>query len=236
MGRILSHTSAKRSTKPIRNGKLPLLYDGLRLDRVTFHRLYEASPELKRVQLIEGIVHMPSPMRFVQHANPQTCINGWLFCYVTQTPGVNTGGSATLKIDDENEFEPDGMLFYDNGQLIIADDGYLEGVPELAVEVTASTFTIDSKEKFRVYEKHGVKEYLLWNTEAGTITWYARHKDKFVPMKSNRAGILKSKIFPGLWLEVAAMREGDMTQVMKTLYEGLASAPHRQYVKRFKKP
>ncbi|MFT3878951.1 MAG: Uma2 family endonuclease [Gemmatales bacterium] len=235
MGRILSHTSAKRSTQPIRNGKLPLLYDGQRLDRETFHRLYEASPELKRVQLIEGIVHMPSPMRFVQHANPQTCINGWLFCYSSQTPGVRNGGSATLKIDTENEFEPDGMLFYDQGQLVIADDGYLEGVPELVVEVSASTISVDSKEKFRVYEKQGVKEYLLWNTQADTITWFARNKNKFVAMKPNRAGIIQSKTFPGLWLDVAAMLEGDLTQVMKTLNEGLTSGPHVKYVKRFER-
>jgi len=230
MGRILTPTSAKRTSKPASGKKQPLLWEGQRLDRETFHRLYSDSPELKRVQLIEGIVYMPSPMRFVQHAHPEVSFTTWLTYFASFTPGVNSGGQATLKIDGKNEYQPDGMLFYDKGQLIIDNDGYLVGVPELVVEVSASTISVDSNEKYLVYQKYGVKEYLLWNTEAKKITWYGRSGSKFVPMKPNREGIIKSKAFPGLWLNVAAMLKGNLKLVLKTLQEGLSSKEHQKFV------
>lgn len=164
---------------------------------------------------------MPSPMRFVQHGQPQAAINAWLGFYAAHTSGVHCGGSSTLKIDESNEYEPDGMLFYDKGQVVIAEDGYLQGVPELVVEVAASTVAIDSTVKFEVYESKGVKEYLLWNTVATEITWYHRSKEKFVPLKADREGILKSKAFPGLWLNVAAMLGFDQKAVLKTLQLGM---------------
>ena len=126
------------------------------------------------------------------------------------------------------------MLFFDEGQLMIDDDGYLVGAPELVVEISASTLSVDTNEKYKAYEKHCVKEYLLWDTKSNCVTWYVRNRTKFVAMKPTRAGMLKSKTFPGLWLDVAAMLNGDLNLVMQILNEGLASAPHGQYVKRFK--
>lgn len=233
MGRVLTHTSAKRTTQPARGKSQPLLWEGQRLDRETFHRLYSDSPNLKLVQLIEGIVHMPSPMRFIHHGHPEVMMSTWLTYYSTFTTGVNSGGQSTLKIDDRNEYQPDGMLFYDKGQLVIDDDGYLVGVPELVVEVSASTQSVDSKEKFQVYQKQGVKEYLLWNTQANDITWYGRGRSKFVPMKAGRDGVIKSKVFPGLWLNRTAMLQGDMALVLKTLQEGLESKVHQKLDKKF---
>lgn len=105
--------------------------------------------------------------------------------------------------------------------MIIDKDGYLQGVPELVVEVAASTVAMDTTVKFEVYQAKGVKEYLLWNTVAKEITWYHRTKEQFGPMKADRAGIIKSKTFPGLWLNVAAMLGFDQKAVLNTLQLGV---------------
>ena len=46
---------------------VPLLEPGDRLTRAEFERRYEAMPELRKAELIEGVVYMPSPVRYRCH-------------------------------------------------------------------------------------------------------------------------------------------------------------------------
>ena len=43
-------------------------------------------------------------------------------------------------------------------------------------------------------------------------------------------GLVKSKVFPGLWLDTAALLRGDLKGVLATLRRGLDSAEHRAFV------
>src|SRR5438445_11234006 len=74
---------------------VPLLEQGDRLSREEFERRYERMPNLKKAELIEGIVYMPSPVRVKKHAIPHVHLAGWLALYVAETPGVfvQTGGA-----------------------------------------------------------------------------------------------------------------------------------------------
>ena len=69
----------------------PPLNAGDRLSRAEFERLYQAHPEIKKAELIEGVVYMASPVRFAQHSRPHIAIVTWLGVYEAATPGVSGG-------------------------------------------------------------------------------------------------------------------------------------------------
>jgi len=72
---------------------------GDRLTRAEFERRYEAHPEIKKAELIEGVVHMPSPTRFEKHGRPHSDIITWLGLYCAMTPGVRSGTNVTVRLD-----------------------------------------------------------------------------------------------------------------------------------------
>ena len=90
--------------------KVPLLEPGDRLTSDEFERRYDAMPALKKAELLEGVVFMPSPVRWARHAGPHADLITWLGVYRAQTPGVRAGDNGTLRLDTENQPQPDGVL------------------------------------------------------------------------------------------------------------------------------
>src|SRR3954447_20541145 len=132
---------------------IPPLEPGDQLTRDEFERRYDAMPHLKKAELIEGVVHMPSPVRWNQHASPQMALNCWLGNYWAYTPGVQAGDNGTIRLDLDNEPQPDAALIIlpsHGGRVPLSPDDYIEGGPELAVEVAASSAAIDLHAKLRV--------------------------------------------------------------------------------------
>jgi hypothetical protein len=76
-----------QTDEPIRGRAESLLEPGDWLSRDEFERRYERMPHLKKAELIEGIVYMPSPIRFQKHAEPHSQLTGWLTVYASETPG-----------------------------------------------------------------------------------------------------------------------------------------------------
>src|SRR5438270_3136150 len=142
----------------IREARIPPLEPGDHLTRDEFERRYEAMPHVKKAELIEGVVHIPSPVRWDYHAEPHAKLIAWLVNYESATPGVRTGDNGSVRLDLENEPQPDAILLIEQsagGQSKLSSDHYLEGAPELVAEVSASTASIDLNEKFRVYRRNG---------------------------------------------------------------------------------
>ncbi len=203
---------------PLENGDL--------LSRVEFERRYTAMPNLKKAELIEGIVYMGSPLRFIPHAKPHAQIMTWLGIYAALTPHVEVGDNPTVQLDLDNEPQPDAVLLLDSqfgGQTTISDDGYIVGAPELVVEVSASTASIDLRDKKRVYRRNGVKEYIVWQVMSDRLDWFWLENGEYISLVPDESGIIRSNIFPGLWLQVPAILASDMATVITTLQTGLAS-------------
>lgn len=66
----------------------PQLMAGDHLSRAEFERRYAAHPEIKRAELIEGVVFMPSPVQFERHAAPHLAPASWPGVDLASTPGV----------------------------------------------------------------------------------------------------------------------------------------------------
>ena len=195
---------------------LTILENGDHLDRVEFERRYTAS-NIKKAELIEGLVYVASPLRFTPHAEPHGRIIGWLIAYQAMMTGLKVGIEPTVRLDADNEPQPDAVLFRLGGNAQVDEDGYITGSPELIVEIAASTVSYDLHAKKRSYERNGVKEYIVWRTLDQAIDWFILENDKYVELAPDEAGIMHSHEFEGLRLNVTAILNGDMSAVLKTL-------------------
>ena len=181
--------------------KLPPLESGDRLSRAEFERRYAAMPNLKKAELIEGVAYVASPLRAKAHGKPHGDIMGWLWTYKTATPGVELYDNPTVRLDNDNEPQPDAVLRLERGgQSWISEDDYIEGAPELIVEVAASSASYDLHDKLRVYRRNGVREYIVWRTFSQQIDWFYLEGGEYNSLVANGSGIFCSQQFPGLWL------------------------------------
>ncbi len=193
---------------------LTILENGDRLDRLEFERRYTAS-NIKKAELIEGIVYVASPLRFTPHAEPHGRIIGWLIAYQAMSSGLKVGIEPTVRLDADNEPQPDAVLFRLGGKAQIDEDGYITGSPELIVEIAASTVSYDLHAKKRAYERNGVKEYIVWRTLDQAIDWFVLENGQYVELASDASGIMHSREFKGLRLNVSAILNGDMATVLR---------------------
>lgn len=214
---------------------IPPLENGDKLSRAEFERRYSAMPHVKKAELIEGIVYMPSPTRWFHHSKPHKRSIFLLESYELATPGIEAGLEASVRIDPTNEFQPDNFLIKrKGGQARISADDYVEGSPELVWEISASSVSIDLHKKFDVYRRNGVNEYVVWRVEDHEIDWFILRGEQYELLQPGPDGIVRSEIFPGLWLDRAAMLADDFQRVLEVLKAGLASTEHQAFVAQLK--
>ena len=210
----------------------PPLNNGDHLNRFEFERRYESQPEINKAELIEGMVYMPSPVRVEQHGEPHGHILTWLGVYRAYTPGVRLADNPTLRLDLDNEPQPDAVLWIEQsqgGRARIAADDYLEGAPELIVEIAASSAAYDLYDKRSAYRRNGVQEYLILLTCERQTIWYALQDGDYQPLAADAEQILRSRVFPGLWLSSLRFWENDLAGVLAVLQEGLNSTDHQKF-------
>lgn len=210
------------------------LQQGDRLTRTEFERRYRAMPHLKKAELIEGVVTMPSPISN-SHSQAHGAIMGWLVNYAASTPHVTFGDNATVRLDRDNEVQPDALLRLPGscgGQSTISEDDYIEGAPELIVEIAASSATYDLHEKLNVYRRNGVQEYIVWRVYDGEIDWFQLEEGRYTPIEVDSEGIVHSQVFPGLRLDTTALLKGDLGTVLTELNAGIQSDEHANFVNR----
>ena len=226
---MVNRPHAKTPQTEIVDARIPPLESGDRLSRHEFERRYTAMPHIKRAELIEGVVYVASPLRFRSHGQPHGNMNIWLGNYQVSTPGVELGDNVTVRLDLDNEPQPDVVLLIDEqrgGQARISEDDYVEGAPELVAEVAASSASIDLHDKKVVYRRNGVREYIVWQILENKLDWFGLQNGEYVSLKTDISGVIKSQVFPGLWLSVTDLLAGNMTQVLSVLQSGLNSPEH----------
>jgi Uma2 family endonuclease len=211
---------------------IPPLESGDRLTRLEFEHRYTLS-EITKAELIEGVVYVASPARANRHSKPHGFIVTWLGNYAVATPGVDLHIEPTVRLDADNEPQPDALLRIESergGNSRISEDDYIEGAPELIVEIAASSAAYDLNDKMNAYRRNGVQEYIVWQTFENRIDWFILREGKYVPLLPNDRGMIQSVVFPGLWLFVEALRKGNIAEVLAVLPEGIHSEEPRSPV------
>lgn len=204
------------TTKHVTQG----LESGDRLSRAEFHRRYCAEPEIKKAELINGVVYVASPARNKRHGRPQGVVIGWLFAYNTNHAGVELADNATVHLGPDDEVQPDALLYrpgHPDCHLRETDDDYLEGAPDLVVEVAASSASYDLHDKKESYRRAGVPEYLVWRTEDRAFDWVRLVEGQYAPVQPDAEGMIESVMFPGLRLLVPALLAGDYAALLTAL-------------------
>jgi Uma2 family endonuclease len=203
---------------------------GDRLDRATFHARYEAMPDVK-AELIEGRVYMSSPVK-LNHGKPHLRVAGWLDAYLAATPGVDGAAETTLLPGGDNEPQPDLCLYLPEelGGQFRTESGYGITAPELVVEIASSSASYDLHDKKELYERIGVREYVVVTVREPAIRWFTLQNGRYEESPTGDDGIYRSGVFPGLWLDLAALLRLDSAAIAATLQKGLASPEHQAFV------
>ena len=196
------------------------LESGDHLTREEFHRRYSARPDIKKAELIDGVVYVPSPLRGDYHGEPHGYVMLWLGYYAMHVPEARCMDNTTLLLDDGVEAQPDAMLWRRGvGGPRMNAKGFIEGPPQLIVEVAASSASYDLHEKKEACRRNGVREYVVWRVLDKAIDWFRLRDGGYVPVHPDAGGLIESEQFPGLRLRVASMLDGDLATVLAALPE-----------------
>ena len=212
--------------------EIPELMNGDKLTRHEFERRYMAMPELKKAELLEGVVYMPSPVHYAKHGEPHARVITWLGTYAAFTPHLRVADNATVRLDNDNEPQPDVLLRLEEqagGSSSQSEDDYLIGPPELVVEISKSSVSYDLHVKRDVYRRSGVQEYLVWRIDDEVFDWFVLDEGRYERLEPTN-GIFASQTFPGLRLDAEALLKGDMARVLSVLQEGVGTKEHEAFV------
>jgi len=207
----------------------PRLENGDHLTRAEFERRYAASPHIKKAELIEEVVFVPSPVS-LSHSYLHASIMGWLWQYRPATKGVLALDNATIILDTKNEVQPGAALWIIGAGQARRMGEYLHGAPELVVEVAYSSASYDLHEKRRIYRRSGVQEYVVFLALEQQTVWYRLNEGRYDEVQPDSEGIYRSHIFPGLWLNGRAFWADDLPALMATVQAGLTSDAHTAFV------
>jgi Uma2 family endonuclease len=227
------------STAPARRfvsspGEIPSLVNGDRLSQAEFHKRYEMYDEDQKWELVGGIVYMASPLGR-SHYRYDGKIGLVLELYEAATPGLEVMHNGTVILSDESEPQPDlglRILPEFGGQSRNRND-YVEGAPELVAEIAHSTSALDMHAKRNDYRAAGVLEYLVVCVREQEVHWF--HFPSARPIRPDRQGISRSRAFPGLWLDPAALLVLDSPRLRDVIEQGVASKAHAAFVKRLER-
>ena len=177
---------------------------------------------------------MPSPVPTDEHGAPHADVITWLGVYKAFTPGVQVGDNSTLRLDLDNEPQPDAFLriLPEFGGQSRTVDRYVQDGPELIAEVAASSASYDLHDKLNVYRRNGVREYVVWRLWDRAIDWFVLREGRFERLPVLPSGLYQSEVFPGLWLDPSALVRGELSRVLQVVQQGLASQEHAAFVTR----
>jgi len=215
---------------------IPPLRHGDRLTRDEFERRYSAVPENIKAELLDGVVYMATPVTN-DHCAPHFDLITWLGLYRIAKPGVVGGDNGTILLDLATEPQPDGLLRIlesHGGNARVNARHFIEGSPELAAEVAVSSVSIDLNVKLPLYQRNGVREYVLWRVPDEAIDWFVLRGDHYERLPLGADGVYRSEVLPGLWLAPLALIRGNLAVVKQVADQGLASPEHADFVRRLR--
>jgi len=214
---------------------VPVLENGDCLNAEEFLQRYEAMPDVKKAELIEGLVYMGSPVQAVRHGEPDSLIQTWLGNYVAHTPGTRSAANTTVVFDRDNVLQPDALLRVlpeCGGRTELTQDGYLSDPPELIVEIAATRASKDLHVKLRAYRRNRVLEYLVWRTVDEAFDWFVLEHEEYVLNQPDAQNVIHSRVFPGLALNLTALLARDTGAVLATLEQAMRAPEHAAFVAR----
>ena len=228
---MVVQTPAQPITQPEERQQRAPLNSGDRLSRAEFERRYAMYPEIKKAELIEGVVVVSSPVH-AQHSEPHADINTVLGFYCAHTPGLRLANNQSFVIDEDNELQPDLCVRFQaalGGRVQESEEGLYIGVPEFVVEVAASSASYDLHNKLNVYRRNGVQEYLVLLAYERETRFFRLSGGEYVEVGPEEDGVLRSQVLPGFQFRSDWFWEGRMSELLQLVQEGVGSPEHKAF-------
>jgi Uma2 family endonuclease len=212
---------------------IPPLRDGDRLTRAEFERRYNAMPGLNKAELVEGVVYMPSPVSD-DHGTTHFDLITLMGMYRFATAGVVGSDNGSIRLEPESMPQPDlflRILETHGGRSRRTADGYIAGGPELVVEVAVTNVNFDVTVKLPMYQRNGVREYVVWRVADQAVDWFILREGQYQRLPLTE-GVYRSEVLPGLWLDPVALVGGDVARLVQVVQRGIASPEHAGFLQR----
>jgi Uma2 family endonuclease len=197
-----------------------VLESGDRLTRKEFHRRYSTRPDIKKAELVLGVVYVAARVSFGGHGEPHGLIGAWLGVFAAKTPGLRVAVSATVFLGPDSEVQPDVLALWDpphGDGARLTSDGYVEGPPQIVVEVAASSASYDLHDKMEAYRRAGVPEYIVWRVIDEQLDWFHLQNGQYFRLEPNEQGVIESRVLPELRLPVDRLLAGDAAAVLAAI-------------------
>lgn len=185
----------------------------------------------RKIELIDGVVYMPPPVG-PEHGDPHLLLGAWLVNYSARTRGTRATCESTLRLGQKNAPQPDAglrILPEAGGCSRYDEKGYIVGGVELVLEVARSSTSLDLGKKKDLYYDQGCLEYLVYVVHDREVLWFSHEEQGYVPLDADERGIVRSRVFPGLWLDTKALAAKDGKRLLETVNQGLATAEHAEF-------
>jgi Uma2 family endonuclease len=131
-----------------------------------------------RLELVNGEIAV-SPSPIPDHSYTLLQLGSLLVQHVK----THAFGRIYLDVDtilDEFDVRRPDLIYFSKERLHLVGDKAMEGAPDLCVEILSpSSITIDRRDKFKQYEKAGVKFYWLIDPKNKTIEGYKLTRGKY---------------------------------------------------------
>ena len=193
---------------------------------VTFDQFYEMVDEKTKADLLDGKIVRDSPA-VPKHALVATWVSTFLNIYAEKLDlGEVLGATATVRLTPYNAPEPD-VFFIRKGRLNIINDRFVDGPPDLCVEVISrSSRKYDHGRKFVLYAEQRVQEYWIIDPLQNTAEFYVNRGSEFVAIEPDAQGRLHSQVLEGLWVKLEWFTAPSLPPVLEVLQMVLeAKAP-----------
>ncbi len=176
------------------------IYSGMRMTSEEFRSLPEAGP---RCELLEGVLYvMPEPA--LDHQFLVQILWKFLFDQLTVAGLAHTYIPVNLVVSGENYLSPDIIVIRADRSEILGEV-WVNGAPDIVVEVLSSDRDRDLVEKRTLYQQAGVPEYWILDGDADTLTILELDDDGSYQERAvlTAADTLTTPLFPDLSVPLA---------------------------------
>ncbi|MYC21942.1 MAG: Uma2 family endonuclease [Caldilineaceae bacterium SB0662_bin_25] len=231
---MVTQAPAKPATGESSPRGRPPLASGDRLSRAEFHRRYSLYPEIKKAELVDGVVIVGATV-YAQHSEIHADFSTILGFYRAHTSGLRVADNQSVIVDDQNEIQPDLCVRFkvpSGGGVERTEEGLYVGAPEFVVEVAASSAAYDVHSKLELYRRSGVGEYFVVLAYEREVRLFRLADGVYELIRPDEDGVLRSRVLPGFWFRADWFWEGRVAELIEPVEEGIASPEHREFVAR----
>lgn len=189
----------------------------LRTGVYSFAEFLELVREDDKADLLHGGIYIASPEN-LDHND----LVRWLTSVLSEFTEERNLGRITVnkvafRLSDDSASEPD-IGFIAASRLNLLRSGYIDGPPDLAIEIVSpESVDRDYEHKRAIYEEFGVREYWLIDPDEQTATFLVLESGAFVERPPIGGVYRTSRELPGFWLDVRWLWQRPLPSVRRTV-------------------